>query len=107
MDKHFFERDREGGVVAVDYHGSGVTDEANIDAGQVEMDRRRVVVGGDHGDGLAPPVLLPQLGQRHSLVRVLRLRSAIYGVFRHVAHPFRLSTEEREWLAYRGGQRLL
>ena len=88
MDEHFFERDREGGVVAVDDHGSGVTHEANIDAGQVEMDRRRVVVGGDHGEGLAPPVLLPQVVQCHSLVRVLRLRSAVYSVFRQVAQPF-------------------
>lgn len=74
--------------MAVDDHGSGVTHEANIDAGQVEMDRRRVVVGGDHGEGLAPPVLLPQVVQCHSLVRVLRLRSAVYSVFRQVAQPF-------------------
>jgi hypothetical protein len=49
------ERNGERGVVAVNDHGGGVPDEADVDArGVDDVDRRGVVVGGDDdGDRLA------------------------------------------------------
>lgn len=91
VNKHFIKRDRKGGVIPMNHHGGRVADQANVDAGGVQVDRRRVVVGGDHGDGLALLVLLLQVGHRHSLVWALRLWAAVDGVFRHVAH----ATEDR------------
>lgn len=86
MDEHFVERDGKGGVVAVDDHGGGVSDEADVDADHVEVDSGGVVVGGDDGDGIAPAVLLPEAGQSHSLVGALGLGTAVHGVLRDVAH---------------------
>ena len=71
--------------MAVDDHGGGVDDEADVDAGVVEVDPGRVVEGRDHRDWFAPAVLLPQVRQGHPLVRVLGLRPPVHGVFRHVA----------------------
>ena len=87
VDKHLIERDGEGGVVAVNDHGSGVADQANVDASGVQMHRRGVVVGRDHGYRLAPPVLLPDVSERDALARVLWHRAAVDGVFRDVAEP--------------------
>lgn len=87
VDEHLIEGDGEGGVVAVNDHGSGVADQANVDAGGVQMHRGGVVVGRDHGYGLAPPVLLADVSERDALARVLWLRAAVDGVFRDVAEP--------------------
>lgn len=87
VDEHLIERDGQGGVVAVDDHGGGVAHQADVDASGVQMHRRRVVVGRHHGYGLAPPVLLADVGERDALARALRLRPAVDGVFRDVAQP--------------------
>lgn len=58
MDKHLVERDREGGVVTVDDHGGGITDETHVYAGGVNVHRGRVIVGCDDRYGLALAVLL-------------------------------------------------
>ena len=50
-------------AVAVADHGGGVDDEADVDAGVVEVDPRRLVVCRDHRDWFAPAVLLPQVRQ--------------------------------------------
>lgn len=71
--------------MAVDDHGGGVADEADIDSGSVEVDRGRVVVGGDHGDAFALAVFLPEVSESDSLVRVLGLWAAVDGAFRDVA----------------------
>lgn len=86
MDEHLVEGDGEGGVVAVDHHGGRVADEADVDAGHVEVDGGGVVVGGDDGDGLAPAVLLAEVGEGDALGRGLGLGAAVDGVLGDVAH---------------------
>ena len=86
MDEHFVKRDRESRVVAVNDHGSGVSNKADIDASGVEVDRRRVIIGSDDRDGLTVPIFLLQLVKGHSMVGRLRLWAAIDGVLRDVAH---------------------
>lgn len=85
VGEHLLQRDRQGGVVAVDDHGGGVAHQADVDSGGVQMHRRGVVVRRHHGYGLAPLVLLAELRERDALARVLRLRSAVDGVFRDIA----------------------
>lgn len=70
--------------MAVNNHGSRITHQADVDTRGVQMHRRRVVVGRHHGYGLAPLVLLAEVGQRDALVGVLRLRAAVDGVFRDI-----------------------
>lgn len=53
-----------------------------LDSSYERNSHSRSLVGGEHGDGLAPPMLLPQMGQCHSLGRVSRLWSALCVVFR-------------------------
>lgn len=87
--EHDVERDGERGVVAVDDHGGGVPDEADVDAGGVDVDRRGVVVGGDDGDGLPAAVLPTECGHRHAPRRrgLLRAWAPVDGGLRHVAQP--------------------
>lgn len=86
MDEHFVKGDGESGVVAVYDHSGGVADEADVDAGHVEVHRGGIIVGGDDGNGLAPSVLLPEGGQSHSLVGALGLGTAVDRALRYVAH---------------------
>lgn len=62
MDEHLIKCNGEGGIMAMDNHGGGVADEADIDAGGVDVDGRGVVVCGDHGDRLPVLVLSPEMG---------------------------------------------
>lgn len=71
--------------MAVNHHGGRVSDEADVDGGHVKVHGGRVVVGGDDGDGLGVSVLLPQVGQCHPLVRILRVGSRVHGVLGDVA----------------------
>jgi len=85
--EHEVERDGERGVVAVDDHGGGVPDEADVDARGVDVDRGGVVVGGDDGDGLPSAVLAAEGGHRHAprRRRLLRAWAPVDGGLRHVA----------------------
>lgn len=94
MDEHFVERDGQCGVMTVNHHGGRVTDEADIDPGSVEVHCGGIVVGGDHGDGLAFLVLLPKMGQSNPLVRVLALGSPVYCVLGDIAHGAHLALEQ-------------
>jgi len=85
VDKHLVERDGERGVVAVDHHGGGVAYETDVDGGGVEVNGGGVIVSRDHGDGLGRSVLLAQVPERDSLVRVLRRGTRIDGVLGNVA----------------------
>jgi hypothetical protein len=83
--EHEVERHGERGVVAVDDHGGGVSDEADVDPGGVNVDGGGVVVGGDDGDGLPAAVLAAERGERHAARRLLRARPPVDGGLRHVA----------------------
>lgn len=58
VDEHFIKRYREGGIIAVHDHRGRVADQRNVNSSRVQVNRRGVVVGGDHSDGLALLVLL-------------------------------------------------
>lgn len=49
------------------------------------MDGGGIIVGGDHGDGIASPVLLPEMVDSDAVLRSLRLRATVDGALRHVA----------------------
>jgi hypothetical protein len=83
--EHEVERHGERGVVAVDDHGGGVSDEADVDPCGVDVDGGGVVVGGDDGDGLPAAVLAAERGERHAARRLLRARPPVDGGLRHVA----------------------
>lgn len=94
--EHDVEGDGEGGVVAVDDHGGGVADEADVDPRGVDVDGGGVVVGGHDRDGLPAAVLTAEGRHRHSPCRrrLLRPRAPIDGRLRHVAqHPPRQAPE--------------
>lgn len=63
----------------MDDHGNGVTNESHVDAGSVDLDSGRVVVSGDHGDGLIGEVLLAEGAEGDALVRALGFGTAIDG----------------------------
>ena len=50
--------------------GRGVADEDDVDAGLLDHERARVVVGGDHHDRLAQRPHLGELGERYALALV-------------------------------------
>lgn len=52
MHQNFFKKDLIGILMAQSDHGKAVTNEHDIDAGSVNGQGGREVVGGDHGDGL-------------------------------------------------------
>lgn len=97
MVEHEIERHGERGVVAVDDHGGGVADEADVDPGGVDVDGGGVVVGGDDGDGLPAAVLAAERGHRDAARRLLRARPPVDGGLRHVAEqaPRQLPEEGR------------
>mmetsp|Transcript_25052 Transcript_25052/g.63510 ORF Transcript_25052/g.63510 Transcript_25052/m.63510 type:complete len:209 (+) Transcript_25052:682-1308(+) len=57
VHQHVVERDGQRGVVAVHHHGRAIAHQQDVDARAVDVHRRRVVVRGDHGDGLLLGVL--------------------------------------------------
>ena len=63
--EHVVELDRGGGVVAEHGRGGRVADEHEVDAGRLGGAGARVVVGGDHHDRFAEPLLLGEQRQRH------------------------------------------
>ncbi|KAK8964988.1 hypothetical protein KSP40_PGU018813 [Platanthera guangdongensis] len=63
----------------MDDHCGRVADEAAIDASEIDVDGGGIIVGGDHGDRIAPAVLLPELVYGHALLRSLRLAGRRYG----------------------------
>lgn len=79
--------------MAMNDHGRGVADEANVYASVIEMDSRRVVVCSDHCDWLSLAVFLPQMSQGYSLVRVLRFWPSVDGVLWDIAHHFYVEEE--------------
>ncbi len=58
---------RHGVGVAEHVVGRGVADQHDVDAGLLDHERARVVVGGDHHDRLAQRPHLGELGERHAL----------------------------------------
>lgn len=86
MEKHVIEGDRESGIVTVDDHGGGVTDEEDVYAGGVHVDGGGIVVGGDDGDGFAAAVLLAEVGESNAVGGQLGLRPTVHCALRHVAH---------------------
>jgi hypothetical protein len=71
--EHEVERDGEGVAVPVRDHRGGVADEDEVDPRGVHVDRGRVVVRGDHGEGLPAAVLPAERRQRHAPRRRRRL----------------------------------
>lgn len=72
--------------MAVNNHGSRISDQANVNSGHVQVHRRRIIVRRHHGYGLALLVLLPEVREGHALVWVLGLWAAVDSVFRDIAH---------------------
>ena len=67
--QHVVERHRQRVLVAEHHHADRVADEQHVHAGAVEQPRHRGVVGGEHRDLLAAPLLLAQVGHAHFGVR--------------------------------------
>ena len=77
---HIVHGHRHGGIVTQHNHAQAVAHQDDRDAGGVGDARRRVIVGGDHGDFLPGPLHLGQLSDRD------RHRAAILSV-RHADCP--------------------
>ena len=86
--QHVVERDRQRVLVAEHDHAHRVADEQHVDAGAVEKPRHRGVVGGEHGNLLAAPFPLAQVGHAYFGVAHGSRQAALSG-WRRTSWPAR------------------
>ncbi len=72
--QHLVHRHRHGGIIAQHHHAQRITDQDRVQSRPIRSQRAGIVVGGDHGDWLAPRLLLLKRQDGYLLTRHVGLR---------------------------------